>query len=113
MSDGSVKLGALAWTSIDGVSWEAAYVAEIDVNYFGVAQRFGANQLALTLTNWGFGDIPLQTEASPDITDVTWTGRYDRLRTRTFVLSASTVDAIFAPPRLPSYNSRYVTHPVF
>lgn len=48
------------------------YVAEIDVNYFGVAQRIGANQLALTLTNWGFGDIPLQTEASPEITDVTW-----------------------------------------
>ncbi len=50
-----------------------AYVAEIDVNYFGVAQRIGANQLALTLTSWGFGDIPLQTETSPDITDVTWT----------------------------------------
>ena len=50
-----------------------SYVAEIDVNYFGIAQRIGANQLALTVTNWGFGDIPLQTETSPEITDVTWT----------------------------------------
>ena len=48
------------------------YVADIDVNHFGVAQRFGANNLALTLTGWNFGDIPLQTEEEPDVTDVTW-----------------------------------------
>lgn len=53
-----------------------SYVAEIDVNHFGVAQRIGANQIALTLTNWGFGDIPLQTEQNPEITDVTWTASY-------------------------------------
>lgn len=53
-----------------------AYVAEIDVNHFGVAQRIGANQVALTITNWGFGDIPLQTEENPEITDVTWTASY-------------------------------------
>lgn len=53
-----------------------AYVAEVDVNHFGVAQRIGANQLALTITNWGFGDIPLQTEENPEISDVTWTASY-------------------------------------
>ncbi len=53
-----------------------AYVAEIDVNHIGIAQRFGANQIALTITNWGFGDIPLQTEANPEITDVTWSASF-------------------------------------
>lgn len=53
-----------------------SYVADIDVNYFGVAQRIGANQIALTLSNWGFGDIPLQTEANPEISEVTWTASY-------------------------------------
>ena len=50
-----------------------AYVADIDVNHFGFAQRFGANNIALTLTGWNFGDIPLQTEDDPEVTDVTWT----------------------------------------
>ncbi len=64
--------GLTANTGTNAMFSHMSYVAEIDVNYFGVAQRFGANQIALTLTNWGFGDIPLQTEASPEITDVTW-----------------------------------------
>jgi hypothetical protein len=52
------------------------YVADIGVNYFGLAQRFGSSNLALTLSSWDFGDIPLQTEDSPDISDVTWTAQY-------------------------------------
>ena len=49
------------------------YVADIGVNYFGVAQRFGNNNLALTVTSWDFGEIPLQTEQSPEISSLTWT----------------------------------------
>ncbi len=48
------------------------YVADIDVNYFGVAQRFGSNNIALTLASWDFGDIPLQTEELPEPGDVTF-----------------------------------------
>jgi hypothetical protein len=55
------------------------YVAEIDVNYFAFAQRIGNNQVAISLNTWDFGDIPLQTEASPDISDVTYTANYTTL----------------------------------
>lgn len=48
------------------------YVADIGVNYFGFAQRLGNNQLAFTVNAWDFGDIPLQTEENPEITDVTY-----------------------------------------
>lgn len=43
------------------------YVADIGVNTFGVAQAVGNNNIALTVTSWDFGDIPLQTEAQPEI----------------------------------------------
>lgn len=48
------------------------YVADIGVNYFGIAQNFGNNNLAFTVSTWDFGDIPLQTEISPEISDVTF-----------------------------------------
>lgn len=48
------------------------YVADIGVNYFGFAQRIGNNQLAFTINAWDFGDIPMQTEENPEITDVTF-----------------------------------------
>ena len=49
------------------------YVADIGINHFGVAQRIGYNQLALTVTAWDFGAIPLQTEEDPEINeDNTW-----------------------------------------
>ena len=48
------------------------YVADIGVNYFGVAQKLGNNHLAFTVSSWDFGNIPLQTETSPEITDVTF-----------------------------------------
>lgn len=60
------------------------YVADIGLNYFGVAQRFGANQVGLTISTWDFGEIPLQTETNPEISDVTYTADY------------STVGATFA-----------------
>jgi len=49
------------------------YVADIGINYFGVAQRFGNNNIALTITSWDYGDIPRQTAASPEIDPtLTW-----------------------------------------
>ncbi len=48
------------------------YVADIGVNYFGVGQRFGNNNLAFTIAAWDFGDIAKQTETEPEITSVTY-----------------------------------------
>ena len=52
------------------------YVADIGINYFGVGQRFGNNQLGLTVAAWDFGEIPLQTEENPEITDLNWTATF-------------------------------------
>ncbi len=48
------------------------YVADVGVNYFGVAQRFGANNVAFTVSFWDFGDIPLQTEDAPELSNRTF-----------------------------------------
>ncbi|NNE34208.1 MAG: PorV/PorQ family protein [Rhodothermales bacterium] len=53
-----------------------SYVADIGVNYFGIAQNFGSNNIAFTITNWDFGDIPEQTEIAPQVSNVTWTASY-------------------------------------
>ncbi len=54
------------------------YVADIGVNYLGIGQRFGSNNIALTVQSWDFGDIPLTTEDAPIPTDnsPTWTATY-------------------------------------
>lgn len=52
------------------------YVADIGVNYFGFAQNFGSNNIAFTVTSWDFGDIPLQTEVTPEISSVTYTASF-------------------------------------
>lgn len=66
-------------TGSNAVFSRMEYVADINVNYFAFAQRFGNNQVALALNTWDFGDIPLQTETSPDISDVTYTANYTTL----------------------------------
>lgn len=43
------------------------YAADIGSNYLGLAQRFGNNNVGLSLQSWDFGDIPLQQENRPDI----------------------------------------------
>jgi hypothetical protein len=48
------------------------YVADIGINYFGVAQRVGDNNIALSVSFWDFGSISKQTEIAPDISDVTY-----------------------------------------
>ena len=45
------------------------YVEDIGVNYFGVAQRFGNNNLALTISAWDMGTLHRQTEESPEKID--------------------------------------------
>ena len=49
------------------------YVADIGINYFGISQSFGANSVALTLTNWDYGDIPRTSEESPEAGTLTFT----------------------------------------
>lgn len=52
------------------------YVADIGVNYFGVAQSFGNNNIAFHVNSWDFGDIPLQTEIAPEISSVTYNASF-------------------------------------
>ena len=52
------------------------YVADIGVNFFGIAQNFGNNNIAFTVASWDFGDIPLQTELSPEISSVTYNASF-------------------------------------
>lgn len=52
------------------------YVADIGINYLGVAQSFGYNNIAFTITSWDFGDISEQTEIAPEISDVTFNINY-------------------------------------
>lgn len=61
------------------------YVADVGINYFGVAQRLGNNNIALTVTAWDFGDIPLTSADLPDPDGLTYgastivlTGTYAR-----------------------------------
>lgn len=49
------------------------YVADIGINHFGVAQPVGNGAIALTVTSWDFGDIPLTDAASnSDPTSLTY-----------------------------------------
>ena len=48
------------------------YVADIGINYFGVGQAFGNNVIAVTVNAWDFGDIQKTSEASPELTDLTY-----------------------------------------
>jgi hypothetical protein len=48
------------------------YVADIGINYFGVAQRFGSNNIAFTVSSWDFGDIPLTSEVTPEVGSTTY-----------------------------------------
>ena len=52
------------------------YVADIGVNYFGIGQAIGNNNLAFTISTWDFGDIPEQTESSPEISEVTYNASF-------------------------------------
>ncbi|MDZ4698208.1 MAG: PorV/PorQ family protein [Rhodothermales bacterium] len=64
-------------TGTAGLFSRVEYVADIGVNYFGIAQNFGDfNNIAFTIAAWDFGDIPETTEDSPEITDVTFNVSY-------------------------------------
>lgn len=52
------------------------FVEDIGINHFGVAQRFGANNVSLSVSAFGSGDEFVRTEDTPDPTDETWTTTY-------------------------------------
>ena len=68
--------GLTANTGTSAIFSRMNYVADIGVSYFGVAQNFGNNNLAFTVTSWDFGDIPLQTETAPEISSVTYNSTF-------------------------------------
>lgn len=68
---------ALNGTGTDLLFSRMNYVADVGVNYVGVAQSFGQNTIGLTLQSWDFGDISVQSEAQPDIQDnLTYSANY-------------------------------------
>jgi hypothetical protein len=63
----------LSSTGTSAMFSRTEYVADIGINYVGIAQRFGSNSIAITVTNWDYGDIFRTTEASPEINpELTW-----------------------------------------
>lgn len=63
----------LSSTGTSAMFSRTEYVADIGINYVGVAQRFGSNSIAITVTNWDYGDIFRTTEESPELNpDLTW-----------------------------------------
>jgi hypothetical protein len=71
----AVQANPAAMMSGEGTSAQFSrmeYVADIGVNYIGIAQRFGSNSIALTASAWDYGEIPEQSEAAPDISGVTY-----------------------------------------
>lgn len=49
------------------------YIADIGINFFGAAQKFGNNTVSLSVVSWDYGDIPFTdestvTEPNADIT---------------------------------------------
>lgn len=79
------------------------YVADIGLNTFGIAQRFGNNDLALVVSAWDFGDIPVTTEESPDVTELTPTW------TATFVSAGLTYSRLFTDRIAAGVTSKLVT----
>lgn len=77
------------------------YVADIGVNYLGVAQSFGYNNIALTISSWDFGDIPETTEFAPEISDVTFNVNF---LTAGFTYSRQLTDRISAGATMKVVN---------
>lgn len=59
--------GLLSSSGTSAMFSRMEYVEDIGINYLGVAQSFGTNSVALTLTSWDYGDIAQTTEARPDV----------------------------------------------
>ncbi|MFN3596823.1 MAG: PorV/PorQ family protein [Rubricoccaceae bacterium] len=49
------------------------YFADTGINFAGVAQTFGANSVALTLTSWDWGNMIRTTVDAPENGSLTWT----------------------------------------
>ncbi|MEM1117486.1 MAG: PorV/PorQ family protein [Bacteroidota bacterium] len=48
------------------------FVADIGVNYFGVAQNFGASNVAFSVTSWDFGDLVATNAGQSDPSGLTF-----------------------------------------
>ena len=48
------------------------YVADVGVNYFGVAQSFGTSNIALTVTSWDFGQLFETSAEFSDTSELTF-----------------------------------------
>ncbi|MEL6771651.1 MAG: PorV/PorQ family protein [Bacteroidota bacterium] len=103
--------GLMANTGSSALFSRMGYVADIGVNYFGVAQRVGNNNIALTITSWDFGDIDAIREDDPTpsstytATNIVVGATYARQLTDRI---AAGVTAKFANETIDDMNAAYV-----
>ena len=57
----------LSSTGTNALFSRSDYLDDIGINFFGLSQSFGANSVALTITNWDYGNLFRTTESNPDI----------------------------------------------
>ena len=57
----------LASSGTNALFSRSEYLDDIGINYLGIAQSFGANSVAITLTSWDYGTLYKTTTDAPDI----------------------------------------------
>jgi hypothetical protein len=64
--------GLTSGTGTSAMFSRTEYVADIGINYFGAAQAFGNNVLAITVSSWDFGTLNETTELNPELSTLTF-----------------------------------------
>ena len=57
----------LSSTGTNALFSRSEYLDDIGINYLGISQTFGANSVALTVTNWDYGTLNRTTVENPDV----------------------------------------------
>ncbi len=57
----------LSSTGTNALFSRSEYLDDIGINYLGISQSFGANSVALTVTNWDYGTLNRTTVENPDV----------------------------------------------
>ena len=68
--------GLMLNTGTNAMFSRLQFVEDIGISHFGVAQRFGNNNVSLSVSALGSGTEFVRTVDTPDITDETWTANY-------------------------------------
>lgn len=64
--------GLTSGTGTSALFSRTEYVADIGINYFGAAQAFGNNVIAISVASWDFGTLQQTSELIPEISELTY-----------------------------------------